>query len=171
MAIILEGSDCTGKTTFAEKLSEVTGFKIVKGSSFEISELGADGMFEHMLGLLNREDIIIDRFLYSNLVYGELFNYPMMTPTQYDSLVERLDETSLLVYLHASIGTIKYRMNNRGDDMIKVENIEDIVNKYNEVLYGDFRPSTMVSLETTLSNADGEANMIKMMYKGKYINS
>jgi thymidylate kinase len=161
--VILEGSDCVGKTTFAELLSEKTGYEVVKGSSFEISELGADGMFEHMMSLLDRDNIIIDRFLYSNLVYGKLFDYPMMTPEQYDTLVEKMDTKALAIYLHAPVGVIKHRMANRGDDMIKAENIQDIVDEYIKVMYGDFRPKTKLVLDTSNSNFNFATAMVKEM--------
>lgn len=164
MAIIVEGCDCVGKTTFAEMLAEKTGFEVVKGSSFEISELGADGMFEHMMGLLDRDDIIIDRFFYSNLVYGKLFDYPMMTPEQYDQLVEKLDKTSALIYLHTSSGKIKYRMEKRGDDMIKVDDVDNILESYKEELYGDFRPRLIISFDTTDTDFEDETHLIKNIY-------
>lgn len=147
--IVLEGCDCSGKSTFAQKLAEKLGYEIVKGSSFEISKLGQDGMFEHMSNLLDRENIIIDRFLYSNLVYGSLFDYPMMTPQQYDHLVEKLDEKAFLVYMYAHKDKLSYRMQSRGDDMVKVENIESILEKYRHEMFEDFRPSLSLNVDTT----------------------
>ena len=164
MAIILEGSDCTGKTTFAQKLSEKLGFEVVKGSSFEIAELGADGMFEHMMSLLDRDDIIIDRFFYSNLVYGRLFNYPMMNPEQYDQLVDKLEGNGLLIYLHAPEGIIRYRMKKRGDDMIKADDISNILASYKEELYGDFRPRLMMAFDTTDTDFEPETDLIKYIF-------
>lgn len=148
--VILCGSDCSGKSTFAERLQEITGYDIVKGSSFEIAELGSDGMFEHMMNLLDKENVIIDRFMWSNLVYGSLFNYPMMTEEQFDALVDKVDEKEAIVlYLHAPLGTLEFRMNNRGDDMIKVENLSNILTKYKEEMYGNFRPNTFLSIDTS----------------------
>jgi thymidylate kinase len=159
--IILEGVDCAGKSTFAEMLSKKTGFEILKGSSFEIANLGADGMFKHMMELLDKKDIIIDRFVYSNLVYGKLFDYPMMTPEQYDELIDKLDRNAMLIYLHAPIGVIKYRMANRGDDMVKADNVEDIINGYTDVLYGDFRPKMKLVFDTSESNFNYATSMIE----------
>lgn len=159
--IILEGSDCVGKTTFAQMLHEKTGYEIAKGSSFEISELGAKGMYEHMMDLLRKDNLIIDRFFYSNLVYGKLFDYPMMLPGHYDDLVDKMDESALLIYLHTSTGKIQYRMSKRGDDMIKTENIEDIINRYKEVLYGDYRPAQMMSIDTTNTDFERETDFIR----------
>lgn len=161
MPIILEGCDCVGKTTFAEILAEKTGYEILKGSSFEISELGADGMFKHMMELLDKKNVIIDRFFYSNLVYGKLYNYPMMTEEQYDELVDKLDKTGLVVYLHAPSGVIKYRMKNRGDDMIKADNIDAILNEYQNVLVGDFRPKMQLTIDTSNSDFNVATAMVK----------
>lgn len=163
MIIVLEGCDAVGKTTFANMLAEKTGYEIVKGSSFEISELGAFGMYEHMWELLDRDNIIIDRFLYSNLVYGSLYNYPMMQPVQYFSLVQKLNRTSLVVYLHAHQHIIAERMTNRGDDMIKVEDIGKILDRYNNNINGVFMPKTMLSLDTTNSDFNIATGMVKEM--------
>lgn len=149
MIIILEGCDGVGKTTFAEKLSEETGFKVVKGSSFEIAELGTLKMFKYMNGILDIDNIIIDRFLYSNIVYGKLFNYPMMTDSQYRTLIKKMSKNSLLVYLHADRDEIAKRLSNRGDDMIKIGNIGDIIEGYNDALYNGYKPSSMLSIDTT----------------------
>lgn len=164
MAIILEGVDCSGKTTFAQSLSEKTGFEIVKGSSFEISKLGADGMYQFMSDLLKRKDIIIDRLYLSNIIYGEKYGYPMMTEEQYASLSNMVDLFSLVVYLHAPVGVIQYRMLKRGDDMIEIDDIEDILNRYNEALYGEFRPRTVLSIDTSLIDIDKATNMVKELY-------
>jgi len=161
MIIVLEGCDCVGKTTFAEMLADKTGFEVVKGSSFEISELGADGMFKHMIELLDRENIIIDRFFYSNLVYGKLFNYPMMSPEQYDLLVEKLDKTALVIYLHAQSGVITHRMLNRGDDMVGIRHIDSILEEYIKVFYGNFRPKQKLVLDTQYSDFNIATAMVK----------
>ena len=164
MAIILEGVDCSGKTTFAEKLAEKTGFEIAKGSSFETSKLGAAGMYKFMSDLLKRKDVIIDRLYLSNLIYGAKYNYPMMTRGQYAILSDMTNSFSLVVYLHAPVSVIQYRMLKRGDDMIEIDDIEDILNRYNEALYGEFRPRTVLSIDTSLIDIDKATNMVKELY-------
>ena len=166
MIIVLEGCDCVGKTTFAEMLSEKTGYEVVKGSSFEISELGADGMFEHMMSLLDRDNIIIDRFFYSNLVYGKLYDYPLMTIDQYIQLSIKLNKRALVIYLNAQPHVIAERMLSRGDDMIKVEDINKILDGYNKDINGLFMPKTMLSLNTTNSNFNIATAMVKEIVEG-----
>lgn len=163
MNIIIEGTECVGKTTFAEKLVEATGYELAKGSSFELSMQGADEMFEHMMGLLDKGGQVIDRFLYSNLVYGEKFGYPMMSPEQYDQLVEKLDETSILVYMYSAEGVIEYRMNDRGDDMLDSEEAKEMLDLFKESLYGDYRPNYFISLDTTHTDLSEEIELIKKL--------
>lgn len=164
MAIILEGVDCSGKTTFAEKLAEKTGFEIVKGSSFGISKLGADGMYEYMKKQIARENVIIDRSFYSNLVYGTKYNYPMMKTHHYYNLLELANITSVVVYLYASVGEISYRMKKRGDDMIDIEDIDDILIRYDREL-SLFKPATMVAINTENISTDRATNMVKELYE------
>src|SRR5690606_30291421 len=108
--------------------------------------------------------IIIDRFFYSNLVYGRLFNYPMMNPEQYDQLVDKLEGNGLLIYLHAPEGIIRYRMKKRGDDMIKADDISNILASYKEELYGDFRPRLMMAFDTTDTDFEPETDLIKYIF-------
>lgn len=160
MITVLEGCDCTGKTTFASELSERTGYEIVKGSSFEIAKLGQDGMFEHMMSLLDRDNIIIDRFFYSNLVYGYLYKYPMMRVEQYAQLRKKLNKTSLVIYLHTNQFVIQERMAKRGDDDIDSSDVTKILEHYDITMHGIFSPKTMISLETSDSNFSFATSMV-----------
>jgi len=173
--IILEGCDCVGKSTFAEKLSERTGFEIVKGSSFEISELGANGMFEHMMALLDRKNIIIDRFFYSNIVYGFMYNYPVMNIDQYLELCDKMNKKALVVYLTAPTPVLQERMEKRGDDMIKVDEIGFIKESYRDVMHGLTNPKMTLSLRTDGANFDMAtamvAEFVKLQETGMYIHN
>ena len=172
MIVILEGCDCVGKTTFAQMLAEKTGYEIVKGSSFEIAELGQFGMYEHMFELLDRDNIIIDRFLYSNLVYGSIYDYPMMLPIQYLSLVQKLNKVGMVVYLHAHESVIRGRMESRGDDMIKTYDISRILDTYNHNINGVFSPKMMLSLNTNESDLNDfniATSMVKEMIDGNML--
>src|SRR5690606_29872682 len=104
--IILEGCDCSGKSTLAHELQRLTGYEIIKGSSFEIAELGEEGMHQYMLGLLDKKDVIIDRFYLSNYVYGNLYSYPTMTPAQLARLASKAEQKALTVYLTADVNVL-----------------------------------------------------------------
>ena len=88
----------------------------------------------------------------------------MMTEEQYASLSDMTNLFSLVVYLHAPVDVIQYRMLKRGDDMIETDDIEDILNRYNEALYGKFRPKIVLSIDTSLIDIDKATNMVKELY-------
>lgn len=163
--IILEGADCVGKTTFANELADKTGYAIVKGSSFEIAEKGADAMFAHMMSLLDLKDVIIDRFFYSNLVYGNLYDYPMMEYNQYLKLLDKMNQKALLVYLNAPTSVLRERMEKRGDDMIKADDLRPIKEGYRNVLYGLATPKMLLSLRTDDSNIKISTSMVAEFVK------
>lgn len=160
--IILEGCDCSGKSRLAKKLQQITGYEIVQGSSFEIAKLGTDAMYEHMVELLDRKDIIIDRFYLSNYVYGNLFNYPTMNDEQFEHLAVLTEkQKALTVYVTANVQTLKGRMAHRGDDMIKAESIEAILQKYDEALRGDYTlQQMMLHVNTSFHNGKRAAETI-----------
>lgn len=161
--IIIEGCDCVGKSTLAELLSERTGYEIVKGSSFEIASLGTDAMYEHMMGLLDRNDIIIDRFFMSNYVYGNLYGYPTMSNNQLIDLADKASDNALTVYVTANELTIKHRMSQRGDDMIKANEIGKILEKYKEAIDKPIlAQKLLLQLNTSyINNMSMTASMIK----------
>ncbi|MDS7057154.1 deoxynucleoside kinase [Klebsiella pneumoniae] len=163
--IILEGADCVGKTTFANELADKTGYAIVKGSSFEIAEKGADAMFAHMMSLLDLKDVIIDRFFYSNLVYGNLYDYPMMEYNQYLKLLDKMNQKALLVYLNAPTSVLRERMEKRGDDMIKADDLRPIKEGYRNVLHSIATPKMLLSLRTDDSNIKISTSMVAEFVK------
>lgn len=164
LPIILEGCDFVGKSTLANILAEKTGYEIVKGSSFEISQLGADGMFEYMMELLDRKNIIIDRFYMSNYVYGDLYDYPRMNNHQFIKLADKAEKNALTVYLTASIHDLEIRMEKRGDEYIKSSSeLCMILAKYDECLNDPYTAQKiLIYLNTSyIGNMEATASMIK----------
>lgn len=162
--IIVEGCDFVGKSTLANILAEKTGYEIVKGSSFEISKLGANGMFEYMMELLDRRNIIIDRFYMSNYVYGDLYDYPRMDEFQFMELADKVGRNALTVYLTATTHDLESRMYERGDEYIKSsKEITNILTKYDECLTDPHTAQKLlVYLNTSfINNMDVTATMIK----------
>lgn len=141
---IIEGVDCTGKTTLAKELAKRTGYEIVKGSSFEIAKNGANYMFEYMSRLLDRENIIIDRFFHSNWVYSDVYNYDKMTIEQFSALANKVNHRALLVYLYANPDTIIKRMRERGENYVDEKDVEILLQKYQEIFQHSVLGNKMV---------------------------
>lgn len=149
MIIIVEGPDGSGKDTFINNLSKLTGFKHIRGSSFEISKSGSDGMYEKWVRmLLEEDDVIINRFLFSNLVYGPMYGYPTITFEKAYELLMDINKRAIVFYINADRDIIMNRIKNRGDDDIDPEDIEGIQIRYEE-LWKKAEPENFIKIDSS----------------------
>ncbi|MCY7933936.1 deoxynucleoside kinase [Bacillus spizizenii] len=133
--IILEGPDCCFKSTVAAKLSKELKYPIIKGSSFELAASGNKKLFEHFNKLGDEDNVIIDRFVYSNLVYAKKFkDYSILTEQQLRVIEDKIKSKAKVVYLHADSNVIKERLSERGDEYIEEQDIDPILGLYREVM-------------------------------------
>lgn len=133
--IILEGSDCCFKSTVAAKLSKELKYPIINGSSFELATRGNEKLFEHFNRLADEDNVIIDRFVYSNLVYAKKFkDYSILTEEQLRIIEDKIKLKAKVVYLHADTNLIKKRLSVRGDEYIEGKDIDSILDLYREVM-------------------------------------
>ncbi|WHY22605.1 deoxynucleoside kinase [Bacillus halotolerans] len=151
--IILEGPDCCFKSTVAAKLSKELKYPIIKGSSFELATSGNEKLFEHFNKLADEDNVIIDRFVYSNLVYAAKFkDYSIITEEQQRAIEEKIRHKAKVIYLHADPKVIKQRLLDRGDEYIVNEDIEPVLELYNQVI--DNMGLHMNSWDTNEWNSD-----------------
>lgn len=82
------------------------------------------------------DDIIVDRFIYSNLVYASLYDdYSILNEDQVDDIQQVMNKKKLVtVYLTADDETIKERLRIRGDDYVVEDMVSNINEKYREVM-------------------------------------
>ncbi|MDF4194874.1 MULTISPECIES: AAA family ATPase [Bacillus amyloliquefaciens group] len=133
--IILEGTDCCYKSTVADKLSKELGYPVIKGSSFELAKSGNEKLFEHFNKLADEDNVIIDRYIYSNLVYAREFkDYSILTEEQQRAIEEKIRCKAKVIYLHADPKVVKRRLSERGDEYINDRDIEPVLELYREVM-------------------------------------
>lgn len=162
MIIIVEGPDGAGKDTFINNLAKLTGVKKIRGSSFEISQMGSEGMLDKWKEmLLCGENIIINRFFYSNAVYGPMFGYPTISPEQFIELNDLVNERAIVYYINADTDILIGRINARGDDDISTEDIKDIQSSYDH-MWGLARPDRLIRID---SSDDSLLNMDSRLYE------
>ncbi|AUS16049.1 AAA family ATPase [Bacillus velezensis] len=151
--IILEGTDCCYKSTVADKLSKELGYPVIKGSSFELAKSGNEKLFEHFNKLADEDNVIIDRYIYSNLVYAKKFkDYSILTEEQQRAIEEKIRDKAKVIYLHADPKVIKQRLRERGDEYINDRDIEPVLELYNQVI--DEMGLHMNSWDTNEWNSD-----------------
>lgn len=135
MNIILCGTDCSFKTTIASKLSKKLSLPIEKGSDFESATGTNEQLYNFFLSKLDGKDKILDRFIYSNLSYVQVYpNYTRITDEQKTIIEDKIRNNSIIIYLTASVDTIISRIEERGDEYVTVDKIEPIIKSYNKVI-------------------------------------
>lgn len=135
MNIILCGTDCTFKTTIAKKLSKSLKLPIVKGSNFETATGTDEELYKFLDGVLSKDGQIIDRSVYSNLVYTSVYpKYTRVTDKQKKLLENKIKENSVVIYLTASVDTIVNRLSRRGDEYVTTNKIPLLIEEYSAVM-------------------------------------
>jgi len=161
---ILEGNECNFKTTVAEKLSKQMSIPVVKGSSFELSQCSNEALFEHFKQMAQLDNVIIDRFIYSNRVYATLYeDFAILTDGQRKEIEDILKGKTTVAYLFADGEVIKERISERGDDYVDVSMVE----KINYTYIGTMLDSTLkvVSYDTEEWNSSAIAEDLADRYE------
>lgn len=160
--IIVEGADCSGKDTLIETLSRMTGYSVVRGSSFEISKKGKEAMHDIMIDTIEKDNIIMNRSYYSNLVYADIFGYPKIGDDLAKSVTDKINnsENVFVVYLYADKNILKERMKSRGDDEVSPDDLQSILEGYKVILSGKFSPKKLMVFDTGLVDADKIAHTL-----------
>lgn len=131
MRIFLDGADGTGKSTLADKLSnllKIDKFCLTEKSSKTINR------YTH---LLNVNDVIHDRTFLSEVVYPKYFGRKeWMSDVDVNFLVNKYKEKGLIIILTAPNSVIKKRLLTRGREYSFIlENIDKINMEYRELAY------------------------------------
>jgi thymidylate kinase len=146
VCIILEGNECTFKSTLAELLSKELNIPVKKGSSFEAATKPNDQLYKWYQETFGGvESTIYDRGFYSNLVYASLFESHPVTGAQIymleqdqiyaleEMLLRNYDQV-IVVFCTAPTDVLKSRLAERGDENINAEELEEISERYYEVI-------------------------------------
>jgi thymidylate kinase len=135
MIIILEGNECCFKTTIANKVSKKLNFPIIKGSSFELSQCTNEELFKRFKEFAKMDNVIFDRFIYSNLVYASLYqDYSILNEQQVKEIEDLIKYKAKLFYFFADDQMIRERLQQRGDDYVEEDMISKISEKYIKVI-------------------------------------
>lgn len=133
--IVLEGSDGSGKSTVAEKLTvALPNYTYVHGSSFENAKTDNNTLYTGFIDLAMQDKLILDRFWMSNRVYANIYKgYARVDHNQVATL-KALSGTTLFVYFFASRGELIKRMTERGEDYIEPSKVGEILQEYGKEL-------------------------------------
>ena len=160
MNIVVVGCDCTGKSTTIEKLSELTGFEVIKGSSFELTHGKTnEELFNIMVDLAEKDNVIFDRFAHCNNVYAPLYDdYAQLSVEQIREIESHLPEDSIIIHLTASKEVILERFETRGEEYVDEGRVTPILEGYEKVL--DEVSVSMFSFDTGIISTEDIINLI-----------
>lgn len=161
MLIILEGVDCSGKTTLADAITKKLGVRTIRLAS-------GPPMRSVLLEYVNRLtdsyrpgagiDIVADRWHWGELVYGPLLrNRSAIDEAQLDYIDHTLNKLgAVLAYLAPPKALVLQRLKERGDTLIRPVLIPDIMSGYARV-----RTTTTVKNVVDFSHNDSRTTESK----------
>lgn len=123
--IVLEGCDCTGKTSIARVLEKAYGFVYQHVSNPKTYEEGKALNFEIARKLNSTCGLVYDRALLGECVYAPLKRG--YYPTYMRALEKEINEHNLLVLVEAPLSVIKERFDGQ---FLKVDELERVVDAY-----------------------------------------
>lgn len=127
MLIILEGHEAVFKSTVAKKLQDKLNIPVIKGSSFELSTCSNEELFNYFKEFAAKDDVIYDRFIYSNQTYATIYNdYTILSDEQRHYIEDLIKDKAIIYYLFADDETIKERIKKRGDDYVDTSMVSRI---------------------------------------------
>lgn len=92
MKIIIEGPDGAGKSTLADAISRKTGFPVVHLTNVDADKM--DTQFENALAL---DNVILDRYILSNLAYNNACGAAKVSDDVKDACCRDMEDPNIVV--------------------------------------------------------------------------
>lgn len=165
MVIIISGCDRTGKTTFCNQLkTRLTDYEYIHFTAPKTKQEAYD-RYLNFINQLNPEKLyILDRFYESEKVYAPIYrNYTIEYNHEFDQLLRNKTQV-LFIYVRADLNIIKQRINDVGDDLINIKDIEQICYNYEQYMQNIQLPFITLnnnSFKDLQKNVDTSISIIK----------
>jgi thymidylate kinase len=134
MIYIVEGSTCSGKSTFAKNLAKVLGYPLVH---FPLPGPDFKYFVDYMKAIINYSDAVFDRFFYSELVYSRSFMREERVSKEDENVIEIFlnDRGAKIVFMNPPFQSVLDRFKARGDDHVLSElRLANVYKNYKQVM-------------------------------------
>jgi thymidylate kinase len=171
LMIMLEGNECTFKSTIGKILADKLNIPLEQGSSFEIAKKTRKDLFEYYTSRACRPgDIIYDRFMYSNRTYAQLYpgvSLLSLDQVEYIENLIRENHTPLVVYCYGENRDLISRLSARGDKDVKVREIPIITRKFDQVILTECMLPLMVFNSSVQTSEEGVEYILKRIRRNQ----
>lgn len=135
--IIIEGGDCTGKSTLVKYIKEKTELRVIKPYFPKINQLS---YYLHTPSMYSGS--FLERYYLSELAYPQFKTGRNIMPPWAQFQIESaiLPFSPVIIYLRPKKETIIKNLNNRGDDYITSNDIDLMLHFYDELIKKTFIP-------------------------------
>ena len=172
MLIIVEGVDCSGKTTLVNQLSEFTGFKIHKYSYNGEGEIACGVTMSHLFGRFNHSEILDRCHFISNLIYGNVVDGYKHPKAIYDWYVhdvqDRLNQlNTFFLYCVADYDILINRLleSKHGEEYVNKDDIRNLLKGYEDFLRNEMRVPYVILDSGKLNKEEMFEGAVKGIFK------
>lgn len=147
MLIVLEGCDGAGKTELANFLAKIFKADIIHCSTHTQNDYNF--FYDIIQAAKGKRNVIADRFCYGQFVYQNPEDRPLkdynFTAEENLSMLERtmLSTRAKMIYVTAPADVIKSRLAARGETLINGLTVEEIQQRYDNVINKSLLPWTV----------------------------
>ncbi|MNJ90388.1 thymidylate kinase [compost metagenome] len=160
MILMISGCDGTGKSTLVKALSEKLGWENKHFDKPKNLEDGKEQYFNFAKTMNDQphKNIICDRLHDGEWVYAPLYRgYKGNYMREFEREITK-NHNFLFVYVKASLDTIIDRTRKRGEDFVKEEHFQTVLDSFEEYLNEQALP--FIVIDTTNSNTDEDVERI-----------
>lgn len=153
MLILIEGVDCSGKTTLIQDLlggiSDSSVFKNnikPEGKTlFSIGRTAGIYLGAYRLAQALKTDVIFDRSHITEIVYSPRRGYQSLEYIDWPAIEEEMKSNACVIYVSAPKEIIERRFKEKGEDYIAEEEIEGLLIGFDEYIKGCKLPLIEIS--------------------------
>lgn len=149
MIVIVEGLDCIGKTTICQKISKQYNYHYIKESYTDDNSIKQNRIINMLIKLFDNQNYIYDRTtLIDDFVYDFLNKKPSDL-YKYKQIIISILNKCKIIHLQLDQQIQKQRLQQRGDQYIKDNDIKIIQKQYQQ-FYNKLDNIKYVKLTTNL---------------------
>jgi thymidylate kinase len=135
MQVIISGCDRSGKTSMSNKIVKDMHAEYFHFDSPKDMESGKEEYFKFIDKLSTDKNYLCDRFYMEEAIYAPIYRgYTLNYAREIEKHILS-ENNALYIYVKANVETIRNRIKRCGEDFVKDEDLEKVINNYDNFLH------------------------------------